>query len=129
MKPSEAASAAFFGWADTPPTERARVFFRFKMLLEDAFDELAQSVTLEHGKTAAEARGDVRRGIEMVEFVCGIPSLLMGEILPNIARGIDCDAIRQPLGVCVGHHAVQFSRDGAAVDVPGRARVWEHFYP
>ncbi len=89
-------------WADTPPTERARVFFRFKMLLEDAFEELAQSVTREHGKTAAEARGDVRRGIEMVEFACGIPSLLMGEILPNVARGIDCDAIRQPLGVCVG---------------------------
>ncbi len=98
----EAASAAFFGWADTPPTERARVFFRLKMLLEDAFDELAQLVTREHGKTAAEARGDVRRGIEMVEFACGIPSLLMGEILPNVARGIDCDAIRQPLGVCVG---------------------------
>ena len=66
------------------------------------FEELAHSVTREHGKTAAEARGDVRRGIEMVEFACGIPSLLMGEILPNVARGIDCDAIRQPLGVCVG---------------------------
>ena len=98
----EAAAAAFPAWADTPPTERARVFFRFKMLLEDAFEELAQSVTREHGKTAAEARGDIRRGIEMVEFACGIPSLLMGEILPNVARGIDCDAIRMPLGVCAG---------------------------
>ena len=72
------------------------------MLLEDAFEELARSVTREHGKTLVEARGDVRRGIEMVEFACGIPSLLMGEILPNVARGIDCDAIRQPLGVCAG---------------------------
>ncbi len=98
----EAAAAAFPAWADTPPTERARVFFRFKILLEDHFEELARSVTREHGKTAAEARGDVRRGIEMVEFACGIPSLLMGEILPNVARGIDCDAIRQPLGVCAG---------------------------
>ena len=98
----EAAAAAFPAWADTPPTERARVFFRFKMLLEDAFEELARSVTREHGKTLIEARGDVRRGIEMVEFACGIPSLLMGEILPNVARGIDCDAVRQPLGVCVG---------------------------
>ena len=98
----EAAAAAFPAWADTPPTERARVFFRFKMLLEDAFEELARSVTREHGKTSTEARGDVRRGIEMVEFACGIPSLLMGEILPNVARGIDCDAVRQPLGVCVG---------------------------
>ncbi len=97
-----AAHAAFPAWADTPPTERARVFFRFKMLLEDHFEELAQSVTREHGKTVSEARGDVRRGIEMVEFACGIPSLLMGEILPNVARGIDCDAVRQPLGVCAG---------------------------
>src|SRR5579875_3463788 len=77
----EAAAAAFPAWADTPPTARARVFFRFKTLLEDAFEELAQSVTREHGKTLVEARGDVRRGIEMVEFACGIPSLLMGEIL------------------------------------------------
>src|SRR5207244_9195488 len=63
---------------------------------------LAQSVTREHGKTLVESRGDVRRGIEMIEFSCGIPSLLMGEILENVARGIDCDAIRQPLGVCAG---------------------------
>ena len=97
-----AAHAAFPGWWETPPVERARVFFRFKMLLEDNFEELARSNTREHGKTLAESRGDVRRGIEMVEFACGIPSLLMGETLENIARGIDCEVIRQPLGVCVG---------------------------
>ena len=98
----DAAAAAFPAWRDTPPTERARVMFRFKMLLEDHFEELAHGVTREHGKTLIEARGDVRRGVEMVEFSCGIPSLLMGEVLPNVARGIDCEAIRQPLGVCVG---------------------------
>ncbi|MEO7932947.1 MAG: CoA-acylating methylmalonate-semialdehyde dehydrogenase [Chthoniobacterales bacterium] len=98
----EAAAAAFPSWMETPPTERARIFFRFKILLEDHFDALAALVTREHGKTAIEARGDVRRGIEMVEFACGVPSLLMGEILENVARGIDCDAIRQPLGVCAG---------------------------
>jgi malonate-semialdehyde dehydrogenase (acetylating)/methylmalonate-semialdehyde dehydrogenase len=98
----EAASAAFPAWLETPPTERARVLFRFKVLLEDHFEELAKSVTREHGKTLVEARGDVRRGIEMVEFACGVPSLLMGEVLPNVARGIDCEAIRQPLGVCAG---------------------------
>src|SRR5581483_11150362 len=98
----EAAPAAFPAWWETPPAERARIFFRFKMLLEDHFEELAQGVTREHGKTLAESRGDVRRGIEMVEFACGIPSLLMGEVLENVARGIDCDAIRQPLGVCAG---------------------------
>jgi malonate-semialdehyde dehydrogenase (acetylating)/methylmalonate-semialdehyde dehydrogenase len=97
-----AAHAAYPGWWETPPTERARIFFKFKMLLEENFEALAQMVTREHGKTLVESRGDVRRGIEMVEFSCGIPSLLMGDILENVARGIDCDAMRQPLGVCVG---------------------------
>ncbi|MGH8023245.1 MAG: CoA-acylating methylmalonate-semialdehyde dehydrogenase [Limisphaerales bacterium] len=98
----EAAAAAFPAWMETPPVERARVFFRFKTLLEAHFDELARCNTLEHGKTLAESRGDVKRGIEMVEFACGIPSLLAGEVVENMARGIDCEAIRQPLGVCAG---------------------------
>src|SRR5437879_517761 len=98
----EAAAAAFPAWWETPPTERARVMFRFKMLLEENFEDLVHSNTREHGKTLVESRGDVRRGIEMIEFACGIPSLLMGESIENIARGIDCDTIRQPLGVCVG---------------------------
>ena len=98
----EAAAAAFPGWWETPPVERARIFFKFKMLLEENFEELIRLNTREHGKTLAESRGDVKRGIEMVEFACGIPSLLMGESLENVARGIDCDTIRQPLGVCVG---------------------------
>jgi malonate-semialdehyde dehydrogenase (acetylating)/methylmalonate-semialdehyde dehydrogenase len=97
-----AAHEAFPGWWETPPVERARILFRFKALLEENFDELAKCNTLEHGKTLAESRGDVRRGIEMVEFACGIPCLLMGETLENIARGIDCEVIRQPIGVCVG---------------------------
>jgi malonate-semialdehyde dehydrogenase (acetylating)/methylmalonate-semialdehyde dehydrogenase len=98
----EAAAAAFPAWWETPPTERARIFFRFKGLLEEHFEELVRCNTREHGKTLTESRGDVRRGIEMVEFACGIPSLLMGENIENIARGIDCDTIRQPLGVCAG---------------------------
>jgi malonate-semialdehyde dehydrogenase (acetylating)/methylmalonate-semialdehyde dehydrogenase len=71
-------------------------------LLEQNFEELIRLNTREHGKTLAESRGDVKRGIEMVEFACGIPSLLMGESMENLARGIDCDTIRQPLGVCAG---------------------------
>src|SRR6266566_1930399 len=98
----EAAAAAVPAWWETPPTDRARVFFRFKMLLEENFEDLVRSNTREHGKTLVESRGDVRRGIEMVEFACGIPSLLMGESIENIARGIDCDTIRQPVGVCAG---------------------------
>src|ERR1051325_8301047 len=98
----QAAAAAFPDWMETPPVERARILFRFKMLLEENFEDLVRSNTREHGKTLIESRGDVKRGIEMVEFACGVPSLLMGEILENVARGIDCEAIRQPLGVCVG---------------------------
>jgi malonate-semialdehyde dehydrogenase (acetylating)/methylmalonate-semialdehyde dehydrogenase len=98
----EAAAAAFPAWMETPPVERARILFKFRALLEENFDDLVRSTTREHGKTLVESRGDVKRGIEMVEFACGVPSLLMGEILENMARGIDCEAIRQPLGVCVG---------------------------
>ena len=98
----EAAAGAFPAWMETPPVERARVLFKFKALLEENFDALVCSNTREHGKTLVESRGDVKRGIEMVEFACGVPSLLMGEVLENMARGIDCESIRQPLGVCAG---------------------------
>src|SRR3954451_21985682 len=69
----QAAAAAFPGWWETPPTERARVLFRFRMLMDDHFEELVRCNTREHGKTLVESRGDVRRGIEMIEFACGIP--------------------------------------------------------
>jgi malonate-semialdehyde dehydrogenase (acetylating)/methylmalonate-semialdehyde dehydrogenase len=98
----EAAATAFRSWWETPPIERARVMFRFKMQLEDNFEQIARCNTREHGKTLGESRGDVRRGIEMVEFACGIPSMLGGETIENVAHGIDCETIRQPLGVCVG---------------------------
>jgi malonate-semialdehyde dehydrogenase (acetylating)/methylmalonate-semialdehyde dehydrogenase len=97
----EAAHAAFPAWANTPPTERAQLMFKFKELLEQNFEELSALVTREHGKTLEESRGSVRRGIEVVEFACGAPSLLLGDSLENIARNIDCDSIRQPLGVSV----------------------------
>ena len=77
----EAAAAAFPAWWETPPTERARIFFRFKALLEEHFEDLVHCNTREHGKTLVESRGDVKRGIEMVEFACGVPSLMMGENL------------------------------------------------
>jgi len=97
-----AAHAAFPAWMETPPVERARILARFKMLLEDNFEDIVTCNTREHGKTLVESRGDVKRGMEVVEFALGVPSLMMGEVLENIARGIDCEAIRQPLGVCVG---------------------------
>src|SRR5262245_23244616 len=98
----ETAKKAFSTWADTPVVERARIMFRFANLLEENFDQIALLVTREHGKTLEEARGDVRRGIEMVEFACSAPSILMGQTLDNVARGIDGQVQRYPLGVCAG---------------------------
>ena len=95
-----AAKKAFPAWRDTPAVTRARTLFKFKALLEEHFEELARIVTTEHGKTLDESRGSVRRGIECVEVACGSPSLMMGYGLENIASGIDCTVIRQPVGVC-----------------------------
>jgi malonate-semialdehyde dehydrogenase (acetylating) / methylmalonate-semialdehyde dehydrogenase len=95
-----AAKKAFPAWRDTPAVVRARSLFRFRQLLEENFEELARTVTTEHGKTIDESRGSVRRGIECVEVACGSPSLMMGYGLENISSGIDCQVIRQPVGVC-----------------------------
>jgi malonate-semialdehyde dehydrogenase (acetylating)/methylmalonate-semialdehyde dehydrogenase len=95
----DAAQAAFPGWRATPAAERARVLFRLKALLDENRDRLARSLTQEHGKILDDSRGEVQRGIENVEHACGIPTLMMGETLEDIARGIDCETIRQPLGV------------------------------
>src|SRR5437868_4219828 len=98
----QAAAAALPAWGETPAVERARVLFRFWERLTAHADELAHLVTREHGKTLAEARASVQRGIEMVEFAAGIPSLLMGQNLENIATGIDIETNRHPVGVCAG---------------------------
>ncbi|HKP92855.1 MAG TPA: CoA-acylating methylmalonate-semialdehyde dehydrogenase [Chthoniobacterales bacterium] len=98
----ESAAAAFPAWRATPAIERARIFFRYRQLVEENFDRICQSVTREHGKTLAEARGSVYRGIENIEYACGVPTLLMGDTLENLARGVDCETHLQPLGVCVG---------------------------
>jgi malonate-semialdehyde dehydrogenase (acetylating)/methylmalonate-semialdehyde dehydrogenase len=95
-----AAQAAFPAWSETPPAERARAMFAFKATLDAHVEELARLVTTEHGKTLDESRGSVRRGIECVEVACGAPSLLMGYGLENVAPGIDCSVMRQPIGVC-----------------------------
>ncbi len=94
-----AAAAAFPAWRRTPPVERARVLFRLKHLLEEHVETLARSLVAEHGKNLEECRGELRRGIENVEHACGIPTLMMGDVLEDVAPGIDCEAIRQPLGV------------------------------
>ncbi len=95
----EAATRAFPKWRRTPPGERIQYLFRFKQLLEDNFDDIARTTTLENGKTLAESRGELRRGIENVEVACGIPILMQGYNLEDIAPGIDEIMIRQPLSV------------------------------
>ncbi len=97
-----AAREALPDWSATPVVDRARILFRYVHLLEENFEALSRLVTREHGKTLEEARGSVRRGIEVVEFACGAPTLLMGDSLEQVASGIDCDTIRQPVGVCAG---------------------------
>ena len=94
-----AAQTAFLKWREVPPVVRARYLFKLKFLIEEQFDDLAATVTRENGKTLDEARGSVRRGIENVEHACGIPTLMMGKALEDVAAGIDCEYIRQPLGV------------------------------
>ncbi|OLB63583.1 MAG: methylmalonate-semialdehyde dehydrogenase (acylating) [Acidobacteria bacterium 13_2_20CM_2_66_4] len=95
----QAAATAFPAWRDTPVNQRAQVLYKLKAQMEAHFDELARIVTTEHGKTLDEARGSVRRGIECVEVACGAPSLMQGTGLEDIAAGIDCHVVRQPLGV------------------------------
>jgi malonate-semialdehyde dehydrogenase (acetylating)/methylmalonate-semialdehyde dehydrogenase len=97
-----AARAALPEWANTPVPDRAQVMFRLKQLLEDRFEEMATLVTRENGKTLPEARGEVRRAIEVVELACGAPTLLMGEGLDQIAQGIDEELVRFPVGVVAG---------------------------
>ncbi|WP_445005020.1 CoA-acylating methylmalonate-semialdehyde dehydrogenase [Halomonas mongoliensis] len=97
-----AAAAAFPAWADTPPIRRARVMFRFLELLNAHQDELAEAITREHGKVFTDAQGEVARGIDIVEFACGIPQLLKGDYTEQVSTGIDNWTMRQPLGVVAG---------------------------
>ena len=95
----EVAKEAFPDWRRTPPLARARCLFRLKGLVEERFEEISRVQTMEHGKTIDEARGETRRGIEQIEVAAGVPSLMMGYNLEDIASGIDEYLIRQPLGV------------------------------
>ena len=97
-----AAAAAWPAWAATPPLRRARVMFKLKELLERDRKEFAAIITAEHGKVLSDADGEVQRGLEVVEFACGIPHLLKGEFTEAVGTGIDAWSIRQPLGVVAG---------------------------
>ncbi len=96
------ARSAFPEWAATPPLARARIMFKFKTLVEEHADELAAIITSEHGKVLSDSHGSLTRGLEVVEFACGIPQMLKGEFTEQVGRGIDAWTTRQPIGVCAG---------------------------
>ena len=97
-----AAAAAFKGWRETPVQQRARVFFKYAQLIRDNTEAIAASITREQGKTLADARGDIFRGLEVVEHACSAPSLMMGETAENLAANVDTYSYKQPLGVSAG---------------------------
>lgn len=98
----QVAAKAYRDWSTTPAARRSAILFRFKQLLERELESLTRLITLENGKTYAEAKGDVRLGIEVVDFACGIAQLTKGENLPRIADGLDGETMREPIGVCAG---------------------------
>mgnify|MGYP005827616277 FL=1 len=96
------ADEAFVAWSKTSPLKRARILFKFKALVEEHTDELARLISSEHGKVLSDAKGEVTRGLEVVEFACGIPHLQKGEHSMNVGSGVDSYSMMQPLGVCAG---------------------------
>jgi len=101
-KAVETAREAFIKWSNTPPLQRARVLFKFKELIEKNEDELIKLIVSEHGKVYEDAKGSLTRGLEVVEYACGIPQMLKGEFTENVGKNVDSWSLRQPLGVCAG---------------------------
>ena len=101
-KAVEYAKKAFLSWSSKPPIQRARIIFKYKELIEKHSDELTKLIVSEHGKVYDDAKGSLTRGLEIVEFACGIPQMLKGEFTENVGTEIDSWSIRQPLGVCAG---------------------------
>ncbi len=98
----EVAQKALANWSNTPPLQRARVLFKFKELIEKNEDELIRIIVSEHGKVYEDAKGSLTRGLEVVEYACGIPQMLKGEFTENVGKNVDSWSLRQPLGVCAG---------------------------
>ena len=96
------AKTAFISWSRKPALQRARIMFKFKELIEKNFEELTKIIVSEHGKVFDDAKGEITRGLEVVEFACGIPQLLKGELTENVGTDVDSWSLRQPLGVCAG---------------------------
>ena len=116
---AQAAAQAYAQWRRVPATQRIQYLFNLKVQMEEHFDELSRSVTIENGKVLDDARGEMRRAIENVEVACGIPTMMLGDFSEDIARGIDEYMIRQPVGVAA--IIAPFNFPGMIQDMPGVA--------
>ena len=116
-------------WAAWNPQRRARVMMRFIDLVNQNVDELAETLSLEHGKTLADSKGDIQRGIEVIEFAVGIPHLMKGEYTEGAGSGIDVYSMRQPLGVVAGITPVQLPGDDPVVEGGPRAGMRQRVHP
>ena len=123
------AKAAWPEWAEASLARRAKVLFAFRQLLDERKQEIAALITAEHGKVLDDAVGEVNRGLEVAEFACGIPHLLKGGFSENASTSVDVYSMRQPLGVCRRHLALQLPRHGADVVHPHRHRLRERGRP
>ncbi|MBT3992923.1 MAG: aldehyde dehydrogenase family protein, partial [Gammaproteobacteria bacterium] len=101
-KAVDSAGKAFLTWSKSSLSKRTQIMFRYKQLLEENRELLTQLINLEHGKVLSDAAGSLQRGIEVVDFACGIPHLLKGEFSEQVGTGVDCYSTRQPIGICAG---------------------------
>ena len=125
----QAAAKAQIGWGATNPQRRARVMFEFKRLVEAHMTELAEFLSSEHGKVVADSKGDVQRGLEVIEFACGIPHVLKGEYTEGAGPGIDVYSMRQPLGVVAGITPFNFPAMIPMWMFGGGDRGGQHLHP
>ena len=121
-----AAEAAFPAWRNTPPAKRAKIMFKFKQLLEEHADDIVALLTSEHGKVLDDAMGEFLRGVEVVDYACGISELLKGEHSRNVGPNIDSWSRISAARRRCGHHTFQFSGNGTDVDVPDGHCMWQH---
>ena len=119
---------AFLAWSNTPPLQRARILFKFKELIEKNEDELIKLIVSEHGKVYEDAKGSLTRGLEVVEYACGIPQMLKGEFTENVGKNVDSWSLRQPLGVCAGITPFNFALWFLCGCFPYGYSLWKHFY-
>ena len=124
----EVAQKAFETWSQKPPLQRARVMFKFKELIEKNTDELTKLIVSEHGKVYEDAKGSLTRGLEVVEFACGIPHLLKGEFSENVGTNVDSWSMRQPLGVVAGITPFNFPAMVPMWMFPISYSLWKYIY-